>query len=314
MATNRMEQEVTSENRVAGKVENGEPWTVMRLLEWTTGFFKSKGSDSARLDAEVLLAAARDCERIELYAAFNDVPGDEVRAAFREMVRRRGGGVPVAQLVGHKEFYSHKFRVDESTLIPRPETEHVVIEAVDRIKTLSDLGRSPRVADIGTGSGVIALSIAAHMKNTDVTATDMSESALSIARYNASKMSLDDRVKMVSCDLLAGVDSPTTFDIICSNPPYVTEAEYDQLDPGVRDHEPKTALVSGPSGTEVIERILVECLDRLEPQGWFIIELSPMIAAAAKAFAESTGTFCDVALVKDLARHDRVLVCRKSAG
>lgn len=314
MAIDRMGKDVTTENPAAGKVDSSDPWTVMRLLEWTTGFFKTKGSDSARLDAEVLLAAARDCERIELYAAFNDVPGDEVRAAFREMVRRRGSGVPVAQLVGHKEFYSHKFRVDESTLIPRPETEHVVIEAVDRIKTLTDLDRPPRVADIGTGSGVIALSIAAHMKNVEVTATDMSESALKIARYNASKMSLEDRVDLVQCDLLSGVDLPNTFDIICSNPPYVTDAEFDQLDRSVRDHEPKSALVSGPKGTEVIERILVECLDRLTPAGWFIIELSPMIAAAAKAFADSTGSFGEVTLVKDLARHDRILICRRSGG
>lgn len=304
-------KDVTTTNRVTGKVVDDEPWTVLRLLEWTTGFFKSKGSDSPRLDAEVLLAAARDCQRIDLYAAFNDVPGDEVRTAFREMVRRRAGGAPVAQLVGHKEFYSHKFRVDESTLIPRPETEHVVIEAIDRIKLIDRTDRPVRVADIGTGSGAIGLSIAGQMKDIEVVATDVSEAALRIAKYNAEAMELSDRVTFAQGDLLSAVESPATFDVICSNPPYVTEAEYDELDPSVRDHEPRTALVAGPAGTEVIERILTECLDRLESGGWFIIELSPMIAAAAKSIAEQTGAFSEVGLVKDLGRRDRVLVVRR---
>ena len=108
-----------------------EAWTVLRLLEWTTDFFKKRGGESARLDAEVLLAHARDCSRIELYTAFAEVPDEEQRVAFRELVRRRGEGMPVAQLVGYREFYSLKFRIDHNVLIPRPETEHLVIEALD---------------------------------------------------------------------------------------------------------------------------------------------------------------------------------------
>src|SRR6056297_3255207 len=133
-----------------------EPWTVLRLRQWTTDFFKKRGSESARLDAEILLAHARNCTRIELYTAFAEVPDDEQRIAFRELVRRRGEGAPVAQLVGYREFYSLKFRVDENVLIPRPETEHLVIEALDAAKAMDCSDRPLQIADIGTGSGVIA--------------------------------------------------------------------------------------------------------------------------------------------------------------
>ena len=295
------------------KATSDEPWTVLRLLDWTTDFFKRKGVESPRLDAEVLLAAARDCDRIDLYAAFNDEPNEEIKTAFREMVKRRGAGAPVAQLVGHKEFYAHKFRVDESTLIPRPETEYVVITAIDHLKTLDaeKLGRPVRVADVGTGSGAIGLSIAAARPECEVVATDISADALKIARYNASHLSVDDRVTFAECDLLSGVESPEAFDVIVSNPPYVSEAEYEQLDPIVRDHEPKTALVGGPRGTEIIKRLLNECIDRLEPGGMMAIELSPMIAAKAKKFAEGLETVERVSLVKDMARRDRILVVHR---
>ncbi|MCG8648535.1 MAG: hypothetical protein MI861_01805, partial [Pirellulales bacterium] len=125
-------QPASSQSASSQPANTQQPWTVLRLLEWTTDFFRKKGSESPRLDAEILLAHARDCSRIELYTAFADVPEDDQRVAFREMVRRRGEGTPVAQLVGHREFYSLSFRIDENVLIPRPETEHLVIEALDR--------------------------------------------------------------------------------------------------------------------------------------------------------------------------------------
>lgn len=141
--------------------EQADPWTVLRLLEWTTAYFKKRGFDSPRLDAEVLLAEARGCSRIELYTAFNSEPDDAVREAYRELVRRRGEGQPVAYLVGHKEFYSIEMRVSEAVLIPRPETEHLVIEVLDRIKDLrakrSNDGAKFRIVDVGTGSGAIAV-------------------------------------------------------------------------------------------------------------------------------------------------------------
>ncbi|MFK8111540.1 MAG: peptide chain release factor N(5)-glutamine methyltransferase [Rubripirellula sp.] len=293
------------------KKSSDDPWTVLRLLEWTTDFFKSRGSESARLDAEVLLAHARDCERIELYTAFGEVPDEEQRVAFREMVRRRGEGTPVAQLVGYREFYSMKFRVDENVLIPRPETEHLVIEALDRVKAMK-VDHPLQVADIGTGSGAIAISIAKHAKSVEVTAVDRSPAALKIAIWNADKLKAGSALRFIESDLLQGVDEPQKFDIICSNPPYVSELEFAELSATVRDYEPKEALVSGAEGTEVIERLLNECPDRLQPGGRLIIELSPMIADACESLVLASDAFTDLKFIKDLEGHRRILSVQRN--
>ncbi|MEM6365498.1 MAG: peptide chain release factor N(5)-glutamine methyltransferase [Planctomycetota bacterium] len=284
-----------------------ETWTVLRLLQWTTDFFKKRGSESARLDAEVLLAHARQCSRIELYTAFEEQPDQEQRAAFRELVRRRGEGTPVAQLVGYKEFYSLRFRVDESTLIPRPETEHLVIEAHDCARAMEISDRPLQVADVGTGTGAIAIAFAVHQRQSEITAIDISEAALEIATYNATTHGVDQRITFVHGDLLEPVSTPEMFDLILSNPPYVSEAEYQQLDPGVRDHEPRTALVAGEDGTETIKRLMAESYPRLHPGGRLIIELSPMIADACAELAEQINELADMRFVKDLAGHRRVL-------
>lgn len=282
-------------------------WTVLRLLQWTTEFFQKRGSGSARLDAEVLLAHARQCSRIELYTAFEEEPDEEQRAAFRELVRRRGEGTPVAQLVGYKEFYSLRFRVNEHTLIPRPETEHLVIEALDCAKLMKVEDRPLNVADVGTGTGAIAIAIALHCPSARVIATDLSGPALEVARWNADKHQVADRIEFVACDLLADVSSPQKFDLICSNPPYVSEQEYIELDRSVRDHEPKSALVAGEDGTEVIKRLMAESYDRLNPGGRLIIELSPMIADACEELAGQVSEFGDVRFIKDFAGQRRIL-------
>ncbi len=284
-----------------------ETWTVLRLLQWTTEFFKKRGSESARLDAEVLLAHARHCSRIELYTAFEEEPDEEQRAAFRELVRRRGEGTPVAQLVGYKEFYSLRFRVDENTLIPRPETEHLVIEALDCAKAMNVTDRPLQVADVGTGTGAIAISFAVHREHAQITAIDISQPALEIATYNATTHEVVDRITFVQGDLLEPVQSPEKFDLILSNPPYVSEAEYKDLDPGVREHEPRTALVAGEDGTEIIKRLMAESYDRLNPGGRLIIELSPMIADACVELAEQISELGEPRFVKDLAGHKRIL-------
>lgn len=284
-----------------------EAWTVLRLLEWTTDFFKKRGGESARLDAEVLLAHARDCSRIELYTAFAEVPDEEQRVAFRELVRRRGEGMPVAQLVGYREFYSLKFRVDHNVLIPRPETEHLVIEALDCAKQMKPGDRPLQIADIGTGSGVIAVSIAEHLPNAQFTAVDQSADALKIALWNAEKHEVAPRINFLQSDLLAEIETPEKFDIICSNPPYVSDEEYENLAPSVRDYEPREALVAGPDGTEIIKRLLGESYNRIVPGGRLIIELSPMIADACAELVEQISELEDLRFIKDLAGHKRIL-------
>ncbi|TWT83151.1 Release factor glutamine methyltransferase [Planctomycetes bacterium CA13] len=288
-----------------------DPWTVLRLLEWTTNFFTQRGSDSPRLDSEILLAHARDCARIELYTAFAEVPSEEQRVAFREMVRRRGEGTPVAQLVGYKEFYSLRFRVDENVLIPRPETEHLVIEAIDCVKTMKVTDRPIRIADIGTGSGAIAITLAKHIKNAEITAVDQSETALNIARWNAAHLKFADSIDFVHSDLFASVTKPETFDIICSNPPYVSESEYDDLPASVREYEPREALVAGIDGLDVIKRLLENAPPRLELGGRLIIEISPMIADLCEELVDATANLAELRIIKDLANHQRLISMAK---
>ncbi len=291
-----------------------QPWTVLRLLEWTTDFFKKRGSPSARLDAEVLLAHARQCQRIDLYTAFAEVPTEEQRVAFREMVRRRGEGMPVAQLVGYREFYSLRFRVDDHVLIPRPETEHLVIAALDHLKSLPKCEQPIRIADIGTGSGAIAVSIAKHAPTVEIVAVDRSREALEIARWNVEHHEVASQVRLVESDLFEELAADETFHMIVSNPPYVTDDEYEELMPSVRDYEPKEALVSGPLGTEIIERLLEQSVTRLRTDGRLLIELSPMIADACEQLAQASGDWTDIDFIKDLSHHRRVMSLRPKQG
>jgi release factor glutamine methyltransferase len=291
-----------------------EAWTVLRLLQWTTDFFRKRGSQSPRLDAEVLLAHTLGCARIELYTAFGSEPSEAQREVFREMVRRRGEGTPVAYLVGYKEFYSLRLNVTPAVLIPRPETEHVVIEALDHAKRLSaDAGQRPlRIADVGTGSGAIAIAVAKHVAavhggGAEITAIDISPEALALAASNADQLGVAEHINFVQGDLLAALPAEQTLDMVLSNPPYVSESEYAELDPAVRDHEPRGALVAGPQGTEIIGRLIEEAAARLVSGGQLVVELSPMIAQACAQSLAAQGTYGEPKLIKDLAGHRRVL-------
>jgi len=298
--------------------EHAEPWTVLRLLQWTTDYFRKHGSTSPRLDAEVLLAEARGSTRIDLYTAFGSEPSDEVREAFRELVRRRAEGTPVAYLVGHKEFYSIDLRVSEATLIPRPETEHLVVEVLDRAKEMlaADPSRNQaapnqaapiRIADIGTGCGAIPIAIAKNLPHCALIATDISPAALQIARYNVGRYHLEDRIELREGDLLEPLAGEPPLEILCSNPPYISQEEYEQLAVDVRNFEPRQALVAGAKGTEVIERLLAQVPAKLVPGGCFIFELSPMIAADVVRMANEFGTYQAPKLIKDLAGLPRIL-------
>jgi release factor glutamine methyltransferase len=308
-----------------------EAWTVLRLLTWTTDYLKSHGSDSPRLDAEVLLAHSRGCERIMLYAAFDEVVADDVRARFRELVKRRAAGTPVAYLVGKREFFSLSFKVTPDVLIPRPETEFVVVEALDAINRRksqvesrkSEEGRPTTdlrpwtfdlrqlVADVGTGSGAIAVAIAKHAPGVQVVATDISAASLAIAKENATAHGVADGIEFLESDLLAAVPIQPRFTIIASNPPYVGESELAALAPSVRDHEPRHALIAGPTGTEIIERLIPQAAERLLPCGWLMMEVSPLIAARVIDLIAADTRFEPATITKDMAGLPRVVKSRR---
>ncbi len=289
---------------------DSQVWTIGRLINWTRQYLTDSGSDSARLDTEVLLAEVLDCPRIMLYTRFDDDPGDEVRTKFRELVKQRAAGCPVAYLVGHKEFFSLKFKVTPDTLIPRPDTEEAVQVILDLVKNNQSPARS--IADIGTGSGILAVTLAKELPDARFAATDLSDTALKIARENAVSHNVADQIEFFSGDLaepLAG----QTFDIIVSNPPYVSEAEFDQCSRDVKQYEPSLALVAGPTGLEVYQRLVPQALNLLNPDGWLVLETSPMLAGSLQQLLQQHG-YREVQIHQDLAGNPRVVLGQRQTS
>jgi release factor glutamine methyltransferase len=288
------------------------PWTIGRLLTWTTDFLREKGAESARLDAEVLLAHARGCKRIELYTAFEDAAPDAVRDKFRGLVKERAAGKPVAYLVGQREFFSLPFEVTSDVLIPRPETELVVVRALDLAKDWAAAGRRDlAAADVGAGSGILAVTLAKHLPQSRVTAIDVSPAALAVAQRNATRHGVSDRITGMEGDVLAGVPAAAAFDLIVSNPPYVKTAELAGLADDVRRYEPTLALDGGPEGTTVIERLLPQAAQRLKPGGWLLLEIGPTIVDRVQQLVEATPGFERQATLKDIAGLPRVVQAKR---
>jgi release factor glutamine methyltransferase len=289
-----------------------EAWTIGRLLQWTTGFLKERGAECPRLDAEVLLAHACGCRRIDLYTRFDELPGDEVRAAFRDLVRRRAEGMPVAYLVGRREFYSLSFRVTPDVLIPRPETEFLLIRLLDLAADCRPSGERLEIADVGTGSGALAICAARKLPGCRVTAIDRSPAALDVARANAAEHGVQQQIEFLEADLLSTVPPVERFDFVVSNPPYVAEREFASLPRDVRDYEPRAALVGGPTGTEVIARLIPQAASRLVPGGWLLLEVSPMIEPAVQSLVADEPRLERQPTIKDLAGLARVVQARKA--
>jgi release factor glutamine methyltransferase len=291
-----------------------EEWTIGRLLQWTSDYLKQHGAESPRLEAEVLLAHARGCKRVDLYTSFGETADDALRTRFRELVKRRAEGVPFAYLAGKREFYSLDFKVTPDVLIPRPETEFLVIGLLDLIKTLPAGDEPIDVVDVGTGSGIIAISVAKHAPRARVTAVDISPAALAVAGENVAMHGLADRVELVESDLLAALPADRQYDFIASNPPYITTAEYAELAPEVREHEPQGALVAGPQGTEVIERLLPQAAERLRAGGVLLLEISPMLQQRVESLIAGDAAWELLPIIKDLAGHARVVRARRTGS
>lgn len=282
-----------------------QTWTVRRVLEWTTGHLQKHGSETPRLEAEILLSHARKCKRIELYTNYDTELTDAVRATMRDLVNRRAKREPVAYLVGYREFFSLEFRVTSDVLIPRPETETLVMEAIGVVKTLP----TPTVLDLCTGSGCVAVAIAKNCPTATVTATDVSAGAITIAGENAAKHKVSERVAFLTGDLLAALPDDATFDVIVSNPPYIPSADIATLDADVQQYEPRLALDGGADGLDVIRRIFTDAKSHLEPGGWLMFEFTPEQAPKILTLAQEHG-YQDATIVKDTAHQPRFLRAR----
>jgi release factor glutamine methyltransferase len=284
-------------------------WTIGGLLQWTEQFLGQKGVESPRLDAQILLAHALGCERIHLYTRFDEPADDETRTNFRELVRRRVEGCPVAYLVGCKEFYKLSFEVTPAVLIPRPATESLVLAALERARPLA----APRVLDLGTGSGCIAVSIARQHKGATVVAVDTSADALAVARRNADKQGVAGQIDFREGDLFGPV-AGDTFDLIVSNPPYVRTSDIDKLAAEVRDHEPRSALDGGHSGLQVVERLMAAAPAYLNRGGWLFVEIGAGQDDAARRRLATVPGLSIEPTIRDHDGHLRVVVARKGVG
>ncbi len=288
-----------------------QQWTIKRLLDWTTEYFSKSSSGNARLEAETLLAEALDCQRIELYTRFDELPPDEKLTEFRAWVKRRGAGEPVAYLVGYREFYSLRFAVDSNVLIPRPETEHLVIAALEAAKSFD--ANPVRIIDVGTGSGCVAITLAKQIENSKIAAIDISEGAISVAQSNVESHMVGDRVKLFQGDLLDALPKGSEpVQIIVSNPPYIGRNEIDTVDEQVKSHEPDIALFSGDYGTDIIERLITQAPDFLVPGGYLIFEASPIVMEKCASLVNANPAFAESKVVKDYSNLERLVVAQKT--
>lgn len=283
------------------------PWTVGRILEWTAQHLKKSGSDTPRLDAELLLAKARACPRIQLYVQFNEVVPDAQRAVMRDLVRRRAQSEPVAHLVGHREFFSLDFAVSPDVLIPRPDTETLVLDLITHARRLP----APAILDVATGSGCIAIAAAVQVPAARVTASDVSPAALTLARQNADRHGVAARITFLEGDLLAPLPAGAQFDFLVSNPPYIPTAQLETLDREVRDYEPRLALDGGPDGLRFLATLLQQAPRVLVPGGRLLLEFTPEQAPALLELATAQPELSDPAVLKDLAGRPRVLVATR---
>jgi release factor glutamine methyltransferase len=256
--------------------------TIVEVLKLSADYLQKHGCDSPRLDAELLLAHALGLRRLDLYLKFDHALDEAELSRYRAIVARRGKGEPVAYLVGHREFMGLDFEVTADVLVPNPDTEVLVQRAVAIAR---EQERPLRVADVGTGSGCIAISIAHYAPHTEVWASDVSQAALDVAARNAGKHELSARVHLQRADVLDGL--PGEFDIVCANLPYVA--------PGARlpaevTAQPATALYAGRGGAALVERLLEEAQGRLRPGGRVLAEIdpsivTPLVDVAARSFA-----------------------------
>ncbi len=285
--------------------------TIAEAITYATGKLANGGIPTARLDAEVLLSFILVKDRAWLIAHDRDALDSTTELSFDDAVRRRARREPLQYIIGRQEFWGLEFTVTPDVLIPRPETELVVERALALVRAS---GSAAVIADLCTGSGCIAVSVAVEVKNARIFATDTSEGALAVSRENARRHGVADRIRFLSGDLfepLAELDLRNQLDVITANPPYIPAGDLQTLQPEVRDYEPGTALIAGPEGTEIQKRIIATAPEFLKTHGVLIMEMSMGQAAELRKTAEDTCSYEFIEILKDLAGIDRVIVARK---
>ncbi len=285
-----------------------EAWTIGRLLAWASEHLQQKEVSAPRLSAQLMLAAALDCSRLDLFLRHDQPLAEDELAAFKRLLLRRREHEPLAYILGRREFYGLELQVGPGCLVPRPESEHLVEQAAKRLAEMP----APRVLDLCTGCGAVALALARELPAAQVVAVDISAKALGYARTSAAELGLDGRVSWLKGDLYDPLAaSGGFFEAITANPPYVASAEMAALPREVRDYEPAEALDGGPDGLAFSGRIIAGSRAFLRPHGWLLVELGAGQGEAASRLASQAGIFQSVETAPDLAGHQRVLICQR---
>ena len=307
-----------------------EIWTIGRILKWTENFFKEKGIESPRLDAEVLLGHVLEKERIYLYVHFDEPLQPQELTEYREAIKQRIRRVPVAYIIGQREFMGLTFHVTEDTLVPRPDTEILVQAAIERLKKMSgaEEARPVHFADIGTGTGAICLSVLHYLTQATADTVDISEAARKVAEENAEALDVKGRITFYTGDLLAPLSKAQSggagdkasaaeetagarYDAILSNPPYIPDADIETLAPEVRCKEPRTALAGGADGLDFYRRLVADSPALIKDDGFLAVEVGIHQAQVVAKMATESGAFARTEIIKDYGGIERVVVAWK---
>ncbi|MFN3531977.1 MAG: peptide chain release factor N(5)-glutamine methyltransferase [Candidatus Brocadia sp.] len=299
---------------ITGGIKNALPdtYTVSSLTQWASKMLQIHGIDSPRLDAEVILSYLLGCKRIDLYVNPEKPVENTMVISYQKAIQRRAQRVPLQYITNHAEFMSLDFYVDERVLIPRPETELLVEAVIKRSQILSQENEII-IVDIGVGSGNIAIVLAKKLEKARILAVDISPDALAVARINAQRHEVLDKITFLCGDLFKplegyGIESKVNF--IVSNPPYISNAEFNTLQKEVRDYEPYAALVSGQDGLQMFKRIISQANTWLKPGGFIIFEVGEKQAYQVARLLEDTGCFKKPEFMKDYQHIYRIVIAR----
>lgn len=279
----------------------------LELVRLTAGYLGERGVESARADAEILLAHVLGVPRIRLYLDFEKPLQAEEVDRYRELVRRRARREPTAYITGEREFWSLSLLVDPRVLIPRPDTETLVETALAKGDSLPE---PLRFLDLGVGSGAVTLAVLSERPSWTGIGVDSSEGALAVAESNGRRLGLDSRVQWLPGDLFSAVEGER-FGMVLSNPPYIPSGEISKLSPEVSRFEPREALDGGPDGLDVIRRIAASAVEHLVPGGWLCLEFGAGQEGQVSSILEGQGGYADVTLVSDFAGRARVAAARR---
>jgi release factor glutamine methyltransferase len=291
-------------------------WTIRDLLKVTSDYLKQKDIEAPRLSAEVLLAHLLALDRVQLYLRFDQPLNEEELSRYRALIKRRLNREPMQYITGAQEFWSLEFEVNPTVLIPRPETELLIETALSlyREGRISQTD-GPRLLDVCTGSGALAVALAREIPEATIWASDLSQDALSVARSNAARHGVEHRVTFMAGDLCRpALEGKLVFDLIVSNPPYIRSDAFEHLPPEVGLHEPRMALDGGKDGMDFIERIFRTAPGCLDPGGWVLVEMDPAQTSEALRRIESTGQYGEWDRVKDYSQRYRIVMARKTSN